>query len=225
MQIFQANTKKLFSIVFWRAGKATFSNLPFSRVHAKGLYFAKGLSTFQAASMKHSLLRTLLRTLSVLKTLTGALQDLSKKHLPHERVRETKDTVRVSVQEYLFTGSSKVSSCGFWQNRVRLSDLLEPTLQYSWFCLTLKNLLRTLLRSVRLHDPLRVHPALEFLHEGVAEELGAVHPRLAPRGHGANAGSGIRCKKGGAWMKLGACAPAAPQNQNSQHPLHQPKAW
>ena len=38
---------------------------------------------------------------------------------------ETKDTVRVSLQEYLFTGSSKVSSCGFWQKRVRLSDLLE----------------------------------------------------------------------------------------------------
>ena len=39
--------------------------------------------------------------------------------------RETKDTVRVSLQEYLFTGSSKVTSCGFWQKRVRLSDLLE----------------------------------------------------------------------------------------------------
>ena len=35
--------------------------------------------------------------------------------------RETKDTVRVSLQEDLFTGSSKVSSCGFWQKRVRLS--------------------------------------------------------------------------------------------------------
>ena len=41
------------------------------------------------------------------------------------RIRETKDTVRVSLQEYLFTGSSKVSSCGFWQKRVRLSNLLE----------------------------------------------------------------------------------------------------
>ena len=40
-------------------------------------------------------------------------------------VRETKDTVRVSLQEYLFTGSSKVTSCGFWKKRVRLSDLLE----------------------------------------------------------------------------------------------------
>ena len=39
--------------------------------------------------------------------------------------RETKGTVRVSLQEYLFTGSSKVTSCGFWQKRVRLSDLLE----------------------------------------------------------------------------------------------------
>ena len=38
--------------------------------------------------------------------------------------RETKDTVGVSLQEYLFTGSSKVT-CGFWQKRVRLSDLLE----------------------------------------------------------------------------------------------------
>ena len=36
-------------------------------------------------------------------------------------VRETKDTVRVSLQEYLFTGSSKATSCGFWQKRVRLS--------------------------------------------------------------------------------------------------------
>ena len=34
-------------------------------------------------------------------------------------LRETKDTVRVSLQEYLFTGSSKVTSCGFWQKRVR----------------------------------------------------------------------------------------------------------
>ena len=40
-------------------------------------------------------------------------------------LRETKDTVRVSLQECLFTGSSKVRYCGFWQNRVRLSDLLE----------------------------------------------------------------------------------------------------
>ena len=39
-------------------------------------------------------------------------------------IRETKDTVR-GVQEYLFTGSSKATSCGFWQKRVRLSDLLE----------------------------------------------------------------------------------------------------
>ena len=55
--------------------------------------------------MKHSLLRTLLRTLSLLKTFTGApSKNPSKKHLP------------------------------------------------------LKNLLRTLLRSVRLHDPLGVRP-------------------------------------------------------------------
>ena len=40
-------------------------------------------------------------------------------------IRETKDTVRVSLQEYLFTGSSKVTSCGFWQKRVQLWDLLE----------------------------------------------------------------------------------------------------
>ena len=39
--------------------------------------------------------------------------------------RETKDTVRVSLQEYLFTGSSRVTSCGFWPKRVRLWDLLE----------------------------------------------------------------------------------------------------
>ena len=47
-----------------------------------------------------------------------------------------KDTVKVSLQEYLFTGSSKATSCGFWQKRVRLWDLLagglavlqEPTL-------------------------------------------------------------------------------------------------
>ena len=31
----------------------------------------------------------------------------------------------MSLQEYLFTGSSKVTSCGFWQKRVRLWDLLE----------------------------------------------------------------------------------------------------
>ena len=31
----------------------------------------------------------------------------------------------MSLQEYLFTGSSKVSSCGFWQKRVRWSHLLE----------------------------------------------------------------------------------------------------
>ena len=37
-------------------------------------------------------------------------------------VRETKDAVRVSLQEYLFTGSSKGASCGFWQKRVRLSQ-------------------------------------------------------------------------------------------------------
>ena len=43
-------------------------------------------------------------------------------------IRETKDTVRVSLQEYLFTGSLKVTSCGFWQKRVRLWDLLEGVL-------------------------------------------------------------------------------------------------
>ena len=32
---------------------------------------------------------------------------------------------RVSLQEYLLTGSSKVTSCGFWQKRVLLWDLLE----------------------------------------------------------------------------------------------------
>ena len=31
----------------------------------------------------------------------------------------------MSLQEYLFTGSSKATSCGLWQKRVRLSDLLE----------------------------------------------------------------------------------------------------
>ena len=40
-------------------------------------------------------------------------------------IREIKDTVKVSLQEYLFTGSSKATSCGFWQKRVRLWDLLE----------------------------------------------------------------------------------------------------
>ena len=45
------------------------------------------------------------------------------------RTRETKDTFRVSLEEYLFTGSSKVSSCGFfWQKIARLSDLLEGSL-------------------------------------------------------------------------------------------------
>ena len=44
---------------------------------------------------------------------------------------KTKDTVRVSIQEYLFTGSSKVTSCGFWQKRVRLSDLLDRVSQHS----------------------------------------------------------------------------------------------
>ena len=43
--------------------------------------------------------------------------------------RETKDTVRVdgweSFQECLLIGSSQVSSCGFWQDGVRLPDLLE----------------------------------------------------------------------------------------------------
>ena len=39
--------------------------------------------------------------------------------------RESKDTVRVSLKEYLFTGSSKATFCGFWQKRVRLSGLLE----------------------------------------------------------------------------------------------------
>ena len=39
-------------------------------------------------------------------------------------IRETKDTVKVSLQEYLFT-ASKGTSCGIWQKRVRLSDLLE----------------------------------------------------------------------------------------------------
>ena len=43
----------------------------------------------------------------------------------HQQIRETKDTVRVSLQEYLFTSSSKVTPCGFWQKRVRLSELLE----------------------------------------------------------------------------------------------------
>ena len=42
--------------------------------------------------------------------------------------RETKDTVRVSLQEYLFTGSSKATSCGFRLKRVRLPDLLEGRL-------------------------------------------------------------------------------------------------
>ena len=37
-------------------------------------------------------------------------------------LRETKD--RVSLQDF-FTGSLKVTFCGFWQKRVRLSDLLE----------------------------------------------------------------------------------------------------
>ena len=31
----------------------------------------------------------------------------------------------MSLQDYLFTGSSKVSSCGFGQKRVRFSDLLD----------------------------------------------------------------------------------------------------
>ena len=43
-------------------------------------------------------------------------------------LRETKDTVRVSLQEYLFASSSKATSSGFWQKRVRLSDLLEGSL-------------------------------------------------------------------------------------------------
>ena len=34
----------------------------------------------------------------------------------------------MSLQKYPFTGSSKVTSCGFWQLRVRLSDLLEEGL-------------------------------------------------------------------------------------------------
>ena len=40
-------------------------------------------------------------------------------------LRETKDTVKVSLQEYLFTGSWKGASCGIWQKRVGLSNLLE----------------------------------------------------------------------------------------------------
>ena len=42
--------------------------------------------------------------------------------------QRTKDTVRVSFQECLSTGSSKVTSCGYWQKRVRLSDLLDGDL-------------------------------------------------------------------------------------------------
>ena len=45
------------------------------------------------------------------------------------KIRETKDTVRVSLQQYLFTGSSKVTSCGFRQKRVRLWELLEGGLR------------------------------------------------------------------------------------------------
>ena len=45
--------------------------------------------------------------------------------LPGRPSVKTKGTARVSLQEHLFTDSSKVSSCGFWQKRVRLSDLLE----------------------------------------------------------------------------------------------------
>ena len=52
----------------------------------------------------------------------------SKKGL---KIRETKDTVRVFLQEYLFTGSSKVTSCGFWQKRVRLLDVLAGVSQCS----------------------------------------------------------------------------------------------
>ena len=36
--------------------------------------------------------------------------------------RETKSTVRVSLQECLFTGSSKVTSYGLWQKRVRFLE-------------------------------------------------------------------------------------------------------
>ena len=77
-------------------------------------------------------IRTKIRT-PVWKIRAG-LRTKTPRPNPHTKIRtqirsqnpqETKDTVRVSLQEYLFAGSSKVSSCGFWQKRVRLSDLLE----------------------------------------------------------------------------------------------------
>ena len=53
------------------------------------------------------------------------MRDTSSAYQFQPSFRETKDTVRVSLQEYRFTGSSRVTSCGFWQKRVRLLDLLE----------------------------------------------------------------------------------------------------
>ena len=42
------------------------------------------------------------------------LADLLQRRTPF---RETKDTARVSLQEYLCTGSSKVTSYGFWAEK------------------------------------------------------------------------------------------------------------
>ena len=85
------------------------------------------------------------RTCRAYSTDWSALESAVPKH-GRSKLRESKDTVRVSLQEYLFTGSSKATSCGFWQKRARLSDLLEGGL-------------------TALQEPtLTVHPIFQLLH-------------------------------------------------------------
>ena len=52
----------------------------------------------------------------------------------------------------------------------------------------LENLLRTLLRSVRLHDPLGVHPTLSRRHHVIVSGIDLKRPRMPgkgdPRGDG-----------------------------------------
>ena len=50
--------------------------------------------------------------------------------------------------------------------------------------LLVENLLRTLLRSVRLHDPLGVHPSdAELLHEALFSESKIWHPQTRASAH------------------------------------------
>ena len=90
------------------------------RVHSKGAVLCERmcfclLSTFQAPSMKRSLLRALLRTLSLLKAEQAPSKNPSKKHLPLKNLLRTL-LRRVSLQDPL--GVHPTKEPGIWSARV-----------------------------------------------------------------------------------------------------------